>query len=198
MYSVIQSLPLCMLPSPFSSWDSCGMAFPLSSWVFSWSCKNVSGSYLQPLRSAVKWADSNASTLVRHFFLSTLGESSWQILGTEVVFSQTISFCSILTQQGRKLAITLHFKQISQTLPWVSLGERSLYFLSIYWLFFPCHVEIRNWPKGLDLGFLESFLVIGHFCHLLEVLKGRDYFHHLSRSLIESFKISRVVGEGYH
>lgn len=31
VYSVIQSSPLCMLPSPFPSWDSCGLAFPLSS-----------------------------------------------------------------------------------------------------------------------------------------------------------------------
>lgn len=72
----------------------------------------------------------------RHFsepsFLSPLGESGRQILGTQVIFSQAVSSCSILIQQGKKLATALHFRQILHTLPRVSLREGSLFFMSIY------------------------------------------------------------------
>lgn len=77
MYSVLQSSPLCMLRSPLSRWDSGGLALPVSSRVFPGSCKNISGSHLQPLRSAVKWAGGNASACLPGTLVSLLFSALW-------------------------------------------------------------------------------------------------------------------------
>ena len=125
----IWSLPLCMLPSPSSSWISCCLALPLLSWPFSWSCKNFLGFHLHLLRSAGKWAGGNASICFLGPSVRLLCSALWEKNGhqtqrTHVMFSQKLSHPSQLWH-SKKNQFSLSLSGRTQTTPQFSPKERT-------------------------------------------------------------------------